>query len=1026
MTNREMYRTLWQRLHQSTSVDVVLEVLGGLDSFVHAGDLSVSDVYDLQADAFQALRELTKGEVDKAEPLILEYLLPYCLQRGEDAAPEARAAISRCRTTLAEWIHQYTEVEYTAMRDQALDRLHSSLGDPEPRGTCWTIAAIGFRRSDIVDALWELSEQHDDDVGDTALSTLVSLGVTPSHRRRTLSALHKRATSRCNIALLAALRQLADPESLSVVKKHWLEDNAVEGFPRHKSLALRVLADVADSADGEPDLQDCIWQAVSDLFESQPSEFTFDVHMGSDIGPRCDSVNVVPTLLRWLSNKDEASERAVYNRYLLCLRLEECVRPHQLQGWGHADEPQAVAILQRDAFHDTGHEGALPTQQTWCKETAWGILLRLGHDDALGWFEDGVAKETNPFLRRRISQWLACFHLDPLPPTVLRWVTEPYDREPNEPSGEWVSRFSAIQLARSAASWEAFEGLCKCGLTIRGKGLQEPGNALAEVAATLVRAGQRSVIDLLVEVAVQAEETHHRTTAAWALEHLASSGLLPAQCAAQISVQLADEDRDLYERSLLVATLGHLEVDLAPDTLRLLNTWALERDDWLGGRSLETLARRGNLLSQPRLLNKRLGLEEINEKWDLAPEADRFEWAAFITGLLYLEGPATFSPAIASLLRTGSWGEAVQVLHLLYYLHRGPNQPPLPAEIEQALIERTRQRQTFSTAETGVFLALAHLAPDTVAQERWENIWDDWLPDARAALADALGTAAYATSRASARAESLLHLLTGDGQYAVRRAAYRSLARQSPKSLQAVCFRWSEDAAVEHRQRAAEACAWLAPSAERPDAFEALYQRLVVDPEAVVRRTAQRVWQERRERLWAEEYLVRVRRVKGRTNEEILSVWPYAQALVRLGDDACIRELRTDLASSLLPPNVRHWLEQIVEGIDERWRKATQKWPEPWLTWEGAIEEGHGTATSPDGRTLQVRYSIWKQPSPIPSQSHSWGGAAWSMSSPYEVMPLVDTNFVMRLEDGREGAAMATNVSSSGPVIFLGQGPYPA
>jgi len=272
----------------------------------------------------------------------------------------------------------------------------------------------------------------------------------------------------------------------------------------------------------------------------------------------------------------------------------------------------------------------------------------------------------------------------------------------------------------------------------------------------------------------------------------------------------------------------------------------------------------------------------------------------------------------------------------------------------------------------------------------------------------------------------LLHLLTGDGQYAVRRAAYRSLARQSPTSLQAVCFRWSEDASVEHRQRAAEACGWLAPSAERPDAFEALYQRLVVDPEAVVRRTAQRVWQERRERLWAEEYLVRVRRVKGRTNEEILSVWPYAQALVRLGDDACIRELRTDLASPLLPPNVRHWLEQLVEDIDERWRKATQKWPEPWLTWEGAIEEGQGTATSSDGRTLQVRYSIWKQPSPIPSQSHSWGGAAWSMSSSYEVMPLADTNFVMRLEDGREGAAMATNVSSSGPVIFLGQGPYPA
>jgi hypothetical protein len=41
-------------------------------------------------------------------------------------------------------------------------------------------------------------------------------------------------------------------------------------------------------------------------------------------------------------------------------------------------------------------------------------------------------------------------------------------------------------------------------------------------------------------------------------------------------------------------------------------------------------------------------------------------------------------------------------------------------------------------------------------------------------------------------------------------------------------------------------------------------------------------------------------------------------------------------------------------------------------------------------------------------------------------MALADDDFAIRLEDGREGIAMATHMSSSGVVLFLGQGPYPA
>src|SRR5207237_5233553 len=113
-------------------------------------------------------------------------------------------------------------------------------------------------------------------------------------------------------------------------------------------------------------------------------------------------------------------------------------------------------------------------------------------------------------------------------------------------------------------------------------------------------------------------------------------------------------------------------------------------------------------------------------------------------------------------------------------------------------------------------------------------------PDARVALADALGEATYISIHAKTKAVTLLSLLTGDGRYAIRRAAYRGLARQSMQSLQTLCLMWLQAPTLELRQRAAEAWAWLSNDDADSDLEARVYQILATDVEKVVRETVKR------------------------------------------------------------------------------------------------------------------------------------------------------------------------------------------
>ncbi len=436
-----------------------------------------------------------------------------------------------------------------------------------------------------------------------------------------------------------------------------------------------------------------------------------------------------------------------------------------------------------------------------------------------------------------------------------------------------------------------------------------------------------------------------------------------------------------------------------------------------------TLARQDDLLSHEDLLIK-IGLKREGGTWNTLPDEKYTEWISHVIGLLYIRYPNALRPAVTSLVEVESWESTIPIVWKLYEIHRGKKQLPFPSEIAEAFVRRIRQRQTQISAELGIFQIVAELVPERLAEEAWDNIWEDWLPDARAALADALGEATYVSIHAKTKAIALLRSLTGDGQYAIRRAAYRGLARQSTQSLRILCMMWSQASTLELRQRAAEAWAWLSDDNEDSHLETNVYQIVATDMEKAVRETVNRTRKERRKREWAKEYLARIRQIIGMTDAEVLAVWCYAQALMDVGDDTSIRILRTDLRTQSLPPHLRHWFQRIIKETNEHWEKAISKWPQPWRAWQGILEEGQGWLLLPNQQKIPMHYSLWQERATALSESSSWGGTLQINDGMLAFSSAEEITF--QLSDERQGKALIQTSISKGSITIVGNGPFPA
>src|SRR5262249_7871140 len=142
-----------------------------------------------------------------------------------------------------------------------------------------------------------------------------------------------------------------------------------------------------------------------------------------------------------------------------------------------------------------------------------------------------------------------------------------------------------------------------------------------------------------------------------------------------------------------------------------------------------------------------------------------------------------------------------------------------------------------------------------------------------------------------------------------------------------------------------------------------------------------------------------------------------------VGDDTCLRTLSTHLdQQQTLLPHTRAWVQSLIDGINERWRKVTREWPDPWEYWEGRLEAGMGVLMVPGREPIIVRYSLWLNFSRSLDGKSAWGGTLWAEKGRLE--PGMEG--VLELSDHRVGAISLSEFQVPNRIcIVQGKGPYP-
>ncbi len=222
-------------LHDSTPIDELYAQLQAATTPAHLTDVihraavhitkdEASDDYDrVRLGAFVTLAELPKIEGDNVAQLIVDELLPLCVESSLADANIKLFSMTRYRDVLTDWLTSLDEPERTSVRATVIAALFSYLEGPQAESASWLLAQIGFRSQESVDRLWRVAER-DDTAGAAALAALALFGPDSVGRGRLREATHRRLPDRFSMGLLGALRRLADPASIEpILRSSWFE-----------------------------------------------------------------------------------------------------------------------------------------------------------------------------------------------------------------------------------------------------------------------------------------------------------------------------------------------------------------------------------------------------------------------------------------------------------------------------------------------------------------------------------------------------------------------------------------------------------------------------------------------------------------------------------------------------------------------------------------------------------------------------------------------------------------------------------
>lgn len=347
--------------------------------------------------------------------------------------------------------------------------------------------------------------------------------------------------------------------------------------------------------------------------------------------------------------------------------------------------------------------------------------------------------------------------------------------------------------------------------------MRDTTEAVAEVALSLARdpARKSKVMQSLFAVISDFRTLLPQTAAACrAVQALARSELLDLEWDEQLfaAICLDRPHLDRHGRSLLVDAAAALPSSRIPATLVYqLSDWGRTAEDWLGWRAIGALIEWRHFSAHSDWIAGELGLSVKNEEWVWQPTQTNVEWATLLIAQLYAQAPTSFAAAMRAILLHPDWlaGHGA-VVYLAHVVSRGL--ATLEAVAASAVIERATRRNTPRSADVSLVLELPRICLNEFANENWVDFCSEWLPEARAALADAMGETGEADPKAKPNVSRTLLALAGDGHFGGRRSAYRAMSAIAPDLLSSRVGALMASALVQDRQHAAEAWPWLRDS----------------------------------------------------------------------------------------------------------------------------------------------------------------------------------------------------------------------
>jgi len=987
------FRTLLQRIDQNRE------------------SVGIEKAAEIAWEANASLRELTSEIPDVAAELIIAQLLPWCELPLE--SPKQANVGYRFRELLRNWIYGYPQEHFTKLRETVLECVCGKLKKKPTKELLWVVATMGYRSELIAEVVQPLLKQPGA-ILDRAFGTLEGLGADPAARAVLLNLLREKIqASEETRGMLVAIQELVGPDQIDLATeflRQAAERTKTGGYSHDFAVAVAVVTKALGRCPAESHAHVDIWAILRANFST--------IRGSGQYAARCNTKETLTDCVRWMLD-NEIGGNPESGAYIMLSRLGELVSPVQLAAWDDASSPELVDFLRQAATNDTKISGQFVTTSAHLKREAWETALTLGCTGIPDWIELAVVDETNSYFANDIANIVACLRIEATPKRVLDAIR---CRDSAEEEDQHFFRQSGlIEIARSSCSRKAFEALLRFELTHEGNVLFSTIDAITDVAVARIESGDTDVVHLVLEMTAPSASEHHRAASVSVFCRLCRGEFVGTSTTELLREFVIRQDVDEFSRREAMETIGFLKAlhsEWAPWVKKFLQS----EDEELGWRACEVLIRQEWVAEADEgWLFDRLGLSESKAQMQIVGRIDGRQ--AYMIGLMFQKEENRYASAVCQIVRDAPVDVVHHILGSLRFLGR-----KCPESIAFALADRCTAINSGAYTDTEFFEVLGKISPKVLLSLANGEQWRDWIAAGRAALCDTIAKFPKNDEKTRIQAVASLVEFLRDPAYQVRRSGYRALSGVDTQILERICQAWKPSNDIDLRKRVAEAVEWL-PSHSYPDTMiEEL--GLAWDTERAVREIWKEVPIRRRQRELAVSYVDRLVTACRTSSDPVISEYRYGRALTKIGDDQAIAMLEEFIATTDLRPNVRHWLEKVVKETEKNWKLATEKWPEPWSTQRGAIEQIDGVITGPECEPRSVRLFLFCQYRTAPSNLGEWGGVAEFTDgrSSFAFDPGTTVEITIH---GRSKAVATVFESSwtsnrSGKLTFSGRSDYPA